>query len=302
MLLLIHCRLHVFFSLTLHLHSTMLLLILYGRSICCGVCSSFTFHYASTYTGFRNVVHWPDGTIYIPLCFYLYTDQHWRPSAEPDLHSTMLLLIRVINAGVGVDGLQFTFHYASTYTRISLAVSSFTLYLHSTMLLLILIFTSAFLPVLPIFTFHYASTYTLRNVALPVPGLHLHSTMLLLILNCFHSHTLHINIYIPLCFYLYFQSCQQSRLNYNIYIPLCFYLYEYANSCIASFYTFTFHYASTYTTAARTAPCASCIIYIPLCFYLYAVFYDALKLSDNIYIPLCFYLYAVPGITEGNYY
>ena len=205
----------------------------------------------------------------------------------------MLLLIRVINAGVGVDGLQFTFHYASTYTRISLAVSSFTLYLHSTMLLLILIFTSAFLPVLPIFTFHYASTYTLRNVALPVPGLHLHSTMLLLILNCFHSHTLHINIYIPLCFYLYFQSCQQSRLNYNIYIPLCFYLYEYANSCIASFYTFTFHYASTYTTAARTAPCASCIIYIPLCFYLYAVFYDALKLSDNIYIPLCFYLYDI---------
>ena len=54
---------------------------------------TFTFHYASTYTR-QDQFYWPDGRIYIPLCFYLYVE-------------TIL------------DSLsrnEFTFHYASTYT------------------------------------------------------------------------------------------------------------------------------------------------------------------------------------------
>ena len=60
--------------------------------------------------------------IYIPLCFYLYPAAPEPAAPEPDLHSTMLLLIQ--NDGIYIIPANkiFTFHYASTYTTESTAI------------------------------------------------------------------------------------------------------------------------------------------------------------------------------------
>ena len=103
----------------------------------------------------------------------------------------------------------------------------------------------------------------------------------------------------------------------NIYIPLCFYLYAAFNKISIFPNEFTFHYASTYTEPICFAPSSSPhlhstmlllirilnffrfpldYIYIPLCFYLYIC---SCKLSISpvtIYIPLCFYLYDVVSV------
>ena len=122
--------------------------------------SSFTFHYASTYT-WGNIaatdicahlhstmlllIHLhrshpcKSDKIYIPLCFYLYFESDKIVNTKLDLHSTMLLLILAL-LYVRNQDLSFTFHYASTYTD------------------------NAKKKIIPFinFTFHYASTYTER--------------------------------------------------------------------------------------------------------------------------------------------
>ena len=100
-------------------------------------------------------------------------------------------------------------------------------YLHSTMFLLIpspdchLRFSGTF-------TFHYVSTYT-------------------------NDHK------------------QQNQRGVNIYIPLCFYLYEFRIFDVEDISIFTFHYVSTYTDSSTYPGCPRSCIYIPLCFYLYKV-------------------------------
>ena len=122
----------------------------------------------------------------------------------------------------------------------------------------------------------------------------------------------------------------------QIYIPLCFYLYRKERQMAATFDEFTFHYASTYTSpiicllyfsgiyiplcfylyleeecaeieewdlhstmlllilSATTVFPGPIIIYIPLCFYLYCWAVCRCDFSALIYIPLCFYLYWSP--------
>ena len=163
-----------------HLHSTMLLLILFS-CIFIAYGTSFTFHYASTYTlssnsakdafidlhstmllliPYSGFLHPLKMMIYIPLCFYLYGNKGDAVARrEINLHSTMLLLIRPDD----VWPLPADVH------------------LHSTMLLLIQISVIdvnfndfIYIPLCfylywtqehpdkrcSAFTFHYASTYT----------------------------------------------------------------------------------------------------------------------------------------------
>ena len=180
MLLLIHCRLHVFLRLPLYLHSTMLLLIpdwhtqltrrmpnlhstmlllipyrKLGRAFNFII---FTFHYASTYTSTRT-----ERLKSRSLFTFHYASTYTRTLGKgvykkTDLHSTMLLLI-------------LTCRRRKYWMQRDL---------HSTMLLLIPVPGSC-LPGLKQFTFHYASTYT--------PSL--------------DPFQITKDIYIPLCFYLY---------------------------------------------------------------------------------------------------
>ena len=116
MLLLIRLATILLYHRMTHLHSTMLLLIpVYDCTDDSGR-TSFTFHYASTYTIAACTSSLDLPCIYIPLCFYLYLGASLNPiPADAYLHSTMLLLIRF---QIRLSQLQH-------------------LYLHSTMLLLI---------------------------------------------------------------------------------------------------------------------------------------------------------------------
>ena len=95
-----------------HLHSTMLLLYLGCR----GEADSRI-------------------SIYIPLCFYFIKETRTRKERKSYLHSTMLLLYQ-IGKLVKKDGTIFTFHYASTLSRMEEVIQAITFNLHSTMLLL----------------------------------------------------------------------------------------------------------------------------------------------------------------------
>ena len=102
----------------LNLHSTMLLLYLRAYSYRT-TDLRFTFHYASTLSSSASTWMTDGYRIYIPLCFYFIP----RPDSSkiprcPYLHSTMLLLYHYIcdNCGAYLD--PFTFHYASTLSRL----------------------------------------------------------------------------------------------------------------------------------------------------------------------------------------
>ena len=140
--------------------------------------------------------------------------------------------------------------------------------LHSTMFLLIR-FDWLYDDSDPEFTFHYVSTYTKSGSTVWQLEGNLHSTMFLLIRNLFPRVFLSLNIYIPLCFYLYRNGLRSEYGFQVIYIPLCFYLYIKRRlhswsstnlhstmfllipmkkvSCIGLSILFTFHYVSTYT-------------------------------------------------------
>ena len=77
----------------------------------------------------------------------------------------------------------------------------------------------------------------------------------------------------------------------QIYIPLCLYLYSASGTTTQSNIIFTFHYASTYT--------ASNVVLAVQMFYLHSTMplliliseYVGLETKVTIYIPLCLYLY-----------
>ena len=143
--------------------------------------------------------------------------------------------------------------------------------------------------------------------------------MFLLIRICFIFLHRVLEIYIPLCFYLYPYSIVHDSSMSDIYIPLCFYLYSEILCFHPPLYeTFTFHYVSTYTILSVLVWRRWCI-YIPLCFYLYrklrtkhtfvvylhSTMFLLIPARDArypksvwIYIPLCFYLYKQPWINS----
>ena len=99
------------------------------------------------------------------------------------------------------------------------------------------------------FTFHYASTYTLKYNTVYYYIHHLHSTMLLLIQY--------------LCVNLVYDKVDlHSTMLLLIPVP------QTRESFV---FTFTFHYASTYTFRVQVYPFIGSRIYIPLCFYLYGI-------------------------------
>ena len=121
--------------------------------------TTFTFHYASTYTDVAIGVD-QGSLIYIPLCFYLY--------GILILQFPFLFLIyiplcfylydNVVPLGEAIA--KFTFHYASTYTVASVIIwlfpVLFTFHYASTYTSMIV---KSYTPS-SLFTFHYASTYT----------------------------------------------------------------------------------------------------------------------------------------------
>ena len=162
----------------------------------------------------------------------------------------MFLLIRRSGAFCLLSCPLFTFHYVSTYTNLLKRVICDDLNLHSTMFLLIPVFpageASAFSIYIPLcfylyggahrqqcganqFTFHYVSTYTILEICLKLGISHLHSTMFLLIHDAAEPDSPISNIYIPLCFYLYWDTRIDYGCMIHIYIPLCFYLYRFGN-------------------------------------------------------------------------
>ena len=142
------------------------------------------------------------------------------------LHSTMFLLIRK----------PYLHDKALGY------------YLHSTMFLLI--------------RSRLRSTYNQKT--------HLHSTMFLLIrflmgIGINVQPDLHSTMFLL----IHFKRVIDVKVS-QIYIPLCFYLYYSGGSNATSLRLFTFHYVSTYTYHSILVQTNLRIIYIPLCFYLYS--------------------------------
>ena len=164
-------------------------------------------------------------SIYIPLCFYLYS-RH-RPFLHPDLpdlHSTMFLLIRKQGSkGMTLDiiYIPLCFYLYRLCKRVTWPRKD----LHSTMFLLILY--EILKNIVPnSFTFHYVSTYTLEIIQL----LHI------------------LLIYIPLCFYLYrIPSICSNKSSLNLHSTMFLLIPGKAIAWGRDFIEFTFHYVSTYT-------------------------------------------------------
>ena len=187
--------------------------------------------------------------IYIPLCFYLYQFPYTgTPQRIFYLHSTMLLLI--LNPVIQTQTVnEFTFHYASTYTKFEYGsyyefmckiYIPLCFYLYRTEkfkeerfiliyipLCFYLYYFRAISPApFPAFTFHYASTYT------PVPQ----PLKLSSFLFTFHYASTYTNIEeLADCFLTVFTFHYASTYT-GVTIGKRF------PSLI-----FTFHYASTYT-------------------------------------------------------
>ena len=144
-----------------------------------------------------------------------------------DLHSTMLLLYRILNDFL-VDGL---------------------LNLHSTMLLLYPTLNPPFL----LSTFHLHSTMLLLYQC---NGETIKTYDSIYIPLCFyfigfsaHAVNMVYFIYIPLCFYFIPIPTFSTKSASFIYIPLCFYFIWKIVDNLIIFSLFTFHYASTLSEA-----------------------------------------------------
>ena len=120
------------------------------------------------------------------------------------------------------------------------------------------------------FTFHYASTLSVWKSQGSETGKHLHSTMLLLYPRGRRKMTgdeLHLHSTMLL---LYLFPASYSPDSYFIYIPLCFYFIDQFHVFSFLPLQFTFHYASTLSSAWMRAIRCMELIYIPLCFYFIA--------------------------------
>ena len=142
------------------------------------------------------------GIIYIPLCFYFI---HHR------------------SAGCA-RRTPFTFHYASTLSRLPAACLPSREYLHSTMLLLYLIL--AVTVSVPIFHLHSTMLLLYQNVYLKIIVCirYLHSTMLLLYPDTPKAKPVGFTNLHSTMLLLYLADRPGGRPDRDpIYIPLCFY-------------------------------------------------------------------------------
>ena len=141
------------------------------------------------------------------------------------LHSTMLLLY--LNPRLIVEGRNiFTFHYASTLSRLNNATGSAS----SIYIPLCFYFILRITPqraTFHTFTFHYASTLSI------LPCVRNRLGIVIYIPLCFYFIRLsgviqgQLNlIYIPLCFYFIWSTNYSPLVRSDIYIPLCFYFIE----------------------------------------------------------------------------
>ena len=205
------------------------------------------------------------------------------------LHSIMLLLYRVfdkraairwniyiplcfyfIGARDAATGLEqlFTFHYASTLSKLKIIrikpFNQFTFHYASTLSRK----AQAVFGTTIEFTFHYASTLShLTKKRRPPVTANLHSIMLLLYRTCHLPHSWgSFIIYIPLCFYF-------IRIRFNIQRGRSW---------------FTFHYASTLSTAEQLMHGKSLHLH-SIMLLLYPRYNDKFPRTFRIYIPLCFY-------------
>ena len=82
----------------------------------------FTFHYASTYTRPSSSLSSAVFNLHSTMLLLIRVPPFHGISIMLDLHSTMLLLIRKVPTPMPNSEAKFTFHYASTYTRHSPSV------------------------------------------------------------------------------------------------------------------------------------------------------------------------------------
>ena len=229
----------------LDLHSTMLLLILWAilyrsqpLNIYIPLCfylyaafnkisifpNEFTFHYASTYTE--------------PICF--------APSSSPHLHSTMLLLIRILNFfRFPLDYIYIPLCFYLYICSCKLSISPVTIYIPLCFYLYDVVSVAITGP--DIFTFHYASTYTLDWIDHNNPD---------------------FRIYIPLCFYLYgpWLRSSQTVLSFTFHYASTYTILQTGIEIIGKY----LHSTMLLLILRRQNSIKSFkIIYIPLCFYLY---------------------------------
>ena len=250
----------------LHLHSTMLLLYQTPPALCYVSDRNLHSTMLLLYLYFLNGFGY-DSNIYIPLCFYFISWCLLRKTGCGPIYIPLCfyfiepLVIQTIN------GVLFTFHYASTLSIYSLQSfypsTPFTFHYAST-----LSYTCPTIQsLLYKFTFHYASTLSgFVFVARPF-SIYLHSTMLLLYRNdpgrvvqrCrdLHSTMLLLYRYESLVYkgklenlhstmlLLYPQPCTSLRYRYLHLHSTMLLLYPslLKNHCTVS--SFTFHYAST---------------------------------------------------------
>ena len=293
----------------LHLHSTMLLL--YRRKGGQQLLNEFDLHSTMLLLyRIQDIRAIPEDPHLHSTMLLLYPCHFLRQEADiPDLHSTMLLLYQnshqlsrtqtaiyiplcfyfiKIAAANSISGYSFTFHYASTLSRLQLQIASADTHLHSTMLLLYHYPWKDSSYGEPEFTFHYASTLSswmmLATAMTTKFTFHYASTLS----GSLRRSLLSSLIYIPLCFYFISSAAHAAIFFFPIYIPLCFYFILTKSTKSSCNCLFTFHYASTLSLISTQNTSHNHNLHstmLLLYHHITAIWHSVIV----IYIPLCFY-------------
>ena len=188
---------------------------------------AFTFHYASTLSCDRSCTsrRWSSFTFHYASTLSSGGDKDW-PSAALIYIPLCFYFIRLAR---WVPGRKLQIYIPLCFYFIPL--DAFRLRLLIT------------------FTFHYASTLSVGFGFFWSSVSYLHSTMLLLYPGRCGRYCVCCVIYIPLCFYFIIRRMECITIIVLIYIPLCFYFICIPGNGKPDDYTFTFHYASTLSSA-----------------------------------------------------
>ena len=181
---------------------------------CLTFCKGFTFHYASTYTQEKG---WGVSKqyIYIPLCFYLYTDIENQSGGGIQIYIPLCFYLYMIRRWA-IHEFCSIYIPLCFYLYLSQIFNTMMSYnhLHSTMLLLIQNVNQSML--LLRVNLHSTMLLLIRMTRRWRSGRggNLHSTMLLLIRIQMPTITSRSSIYIPLCFYLYLSE-KSTRIHFE---------------------------------------------------------------------------------------
>ena len=183
----------------------------------------FTFHYASTISGYHNLLLLTLFPLHSTMLLLYRPGFHKHSSHRPTLHSTMLLLYH------RMPQLRRHRYYP----------------LHSTMLLLYLF--RLLHASLSETSLHSTMLLLYHGYAWEVPliQISLHSTMLLLYRRLIFAPFLLCLLYIPLCFYYISESSSESTGNATFTFHYASTISKHCMSFSPFFFVFTFHYAST---------------------------------------------------------